>query len=142
MSARSLLNEFKTFALKGNMIDLAVAVVIGGAFGAIVTSLVNDIIMPAISYVLPAGMSYEQWRIGSEAKPIRIGKFLAAIVNFLIVALAVFLVIVKVLGTLVKKAAPPPPPGEPATKECPLCLSVIPFKAKKCAHCTSDLAAA
>jgi large conductance mechanosensitive channel len=142
MSVRSLLNEFKTFALKGNMIDLAVAVVIGGAFGAIVTSLVNDIIMPAISYVLPAGMSYEQWRIGSEAKPIRIGKFLAAIVNFLIVALAVFFVIVKVLGTLVKKAAPPPPPGEPATKECPLCLSVIPFKAKKCAHCTSDLAAA
>ena len=142
MAVRSLWQEFKTFAMKGNMIDLAVAVVIGAAFGAIVTSLVNDVIMPAVSYIMPAGMSYEEWRLGSEQKPIRIGKFLAAIVNFLIVALAVFIVIVKVLGTIMKRATPPPPPGEPTTRECPRCLSIIPIKATKCAHCTTDLVAA
>ena len=142
MSAGSLWQEFKTFAMKGNMIDLAVAVVIGGAFGAIVTSLVKDIIMPAVSYVMPAGMAYEAWTVGSDAKPIYIGKFLAAVVNFLIVALAVFIVIVKVLGNIMKKAAPPPPPGEPTTRECPRCLSLIPIKATRCGHCTSDLVAA
>ena len=142
MGARSLWQEFKSFAMKGNMIDLAVAVVIGGAFGAIVSSLVADIIMPAVSYVLPAGMSYEQWQVGRADKPIRIGKFLAAIVNFLIVALAVFVVIVKVMGGMLKRAAGTPKAAEPTVKECPRCLSVIPLKATRCPQCTSDLPAA
>lgn len=141
MSTRNLWQEFKSFALKGNMLDLAVAVIIGTAFGAIVTSLVNDIIMPAVSYVLPAGMSYETWTVGNPEKPIKIGKFLAAIVNFLIVALSVFVVIVKVVGGVMKRAAKPPPPSEPTTKECPRCLSVIPLRATRCGHCTSDLPA-
>jgi large conductance mechanosensitive channel len=142
MGARNLWAEFKAFAMKGNMIDLAVAVVIGGAFGAIVTSLVNDVIMPAVSYILPAGMSYESWYIGNEVKPIKIGKFLAQIVNFLLVALSVFIVIVKVMGGMMKRASGTPKPSEPTTKECPRCLSVIPLKATRCPQCTSDLPAA
>jgi large conductance mechanosensitive channel len=142
MGARNLWQEFKSFAMKGNMIDLAVAVVIGTAFSAIVTSLVNDIIMPAVSYVLPAGMSYEAWAFGSNPeKPIRIGKFLAAIVNFLILALSVFIVIVKIMGGMMKRAAGTPKPSEPTTKECPRCLSVIALKATRCPQCTSDLPA-
>jgi large conductance mechanosensitive channel len=141
MSARNLWAEFKAFAMKGNMIDLAVAVVIGGAFGAIISSLVADIIMPAVSYILPAGMAYEAWTIGNPEKPIRIGKFLAAVVNFLIVALSVFIVVVKLVGSVMKRAAGTPKPSEPTTKECPRCLSVIALKATRCPQCTSDLPA-
>lgn len=132
--------EFKEFAFKGNMIDLAVAVVIGGAFGKIITALVNDVIMPVVNYALiwmPGGESYETIHIGK----FKVGDLLSEIINFLIIAAAVFIVIVKLLGTVMKKAAgsTPPAPGEPTTKECPMCLSVIPIKARKCAHCTSDL---
>ena len=141
MSGRNLWSEFKAFAMKGNMIDLAVAVIIGGAFGAIVSSLVADIIMPAVSYILPAGMSYEAWTLGNPEKPIRIGKFLAAIVNFLVVAISVFIVIVKIMGGMVKRAQGTPKPSEPTTKECPRCLSVIALKATRCPNCTSDLPA-
>jgi large conductance mechanosensitive channel len=138
MSAGSLWQEFKAFAMKGNMIDLAVAVVIGAAFGTIVTSLVNDIIMPAISYITPANMEYTKWALGNAQKPIKIGNFIAACVNFFIIALAVFLVVVKLLGTIMK-ATSKPKPSEPTTRECPYCLSVIPIKATRCAHCTSEL---
>jgi large conductance mechanosensitive channel len=141
MGARNLWAEFKAFAMKGNMIDLAVAVVIGGAFGAIVTSFVADIIMPAVSYILPAGMSYEAWTLGNPEKPIRIGKFLAAVVNFLVVAISVFIVIVKIMGGMMKRAAGPAKPSEPTTKECPRCLSMIPLRATRCPQCTSDLPA-
>ena len=137
-----LWQEFKSFAMKGNMLDLAVAVVVGGAFGAIVSSLVADLIMPAVSYVMPAGMSYEEWKLGNDKKPIRIGKFLAAVVNFLIVAIAVFIVIVKVVGGMMKRVGGTPRADEPTTRECPRCLSVIPLKATRCAHCTSELTTA
>ena len=137
MSARNLWSEFKAFAMKGNMIDLAVAVIIGGAFGAIISSLVADIIMPAVSYILPAGMSYEQWTVGK----LHVGKFLAAVVNFLIVALSVFIVVVKIVGGVMKRASGTPKPSEPTTKECPRCLSVIALKATRCPQCTSDLPA-
>src|SRR5579872_283364 len=132
--------EFKAFAFKGNMIDLAVAVVIGGAFGKIITAIVNDIIMPLVNYALvwmPGGENYKTIHIGK----FMIGDLLSEIINFLIVAAAVFIVIVKMLGAVMKKAAGrTPAPSEPTTKECPMCLSMIPIKAKKCAHCTSDLA--
>jgi large conductance mechanosensitive channel len=136
---KKLWEEFKAFAFKGNMIDLAVAVVIGGAFGDIIKAIVSDIIMPLVGYVISVlhiPSNYTTWHAGNFL----IGHFLAALVNFLIIAAAVFIVIVKLLGALMAKAAPPPAPGEPVTKECPLCLSVIPIKAKKCAHCTADLA--
>ena len=124
-------DEFKAFAFKGNMIDLAVAVVIGGAFGKVIDSLVKNIFMPLISYVAPSKEGYEGWHIGE----VKIGLFLGDIVSFLIVALAVFLVMVKVLSMLIKKPAPPPP----NTKDCPLCLMAIPLAATKCGHCTADL---
>ena len=136
---RNTWREFKEFAFKGNLIDLAVAVVIGGAFGAVVNSLVKNIIMPIVSYVLPSDQSYRTWKIGSAAKPILVGEFIGDVLNFLIVALAVFLAIVKVVGLIVKKPAAPVASAEPVTKECPLCLSVIPIKAVKCGHCTGDL---
>ncbi len=112
--AFSLLDEFKNFALKGNVIDLAVGVIIGAAFGAIVNSLVKDIIMPLVSVILPAGGSYTEWAWDVGGKTIPYGKFLGEVVNFLIVALALFLFIVKFLGFIMRQrkeaaAASPPP---------------------------------
>lgn len=131
---KHLWSEFKSFAFKGNMIDLAVGVVIGAAFGSVVKSLVDNIIMPLVSYVTPS-MTYTDWHLGK----IMIGKFMGDVISFLIVAAAVFIVIVRIVGYLMKKAVPAPAPGEPTTKECPMCLSTIPLKARKCAHCTTDL---
>jgi len=132
-------DEFKAFAFKGNMIDLAVAVVIGGAFGKVISAIVADIIMPLVSYALawmPGGQNYTTIHIGR----ILIGELLGEIVNFVIVAAAVFFVIVKLMGAVMQKAAgSTPAPSEPTTKECPMCLSNIPLKAKKCAYCTADL---
>ncbi len=112
--ALSLAEEFKAFALKGNVVDLAVGVVIGTAFGKIVTSLVNHIIMPTVALVTPPGNGYEKWALEPVAgKTIPIGLFLADIVNFIIVALALFLFIKKFLGFLLRnrkeEAAAPPP---------------------------------
>jgi large conductance mechanosensitive channel len=123
--------EFKAFAFKGNMIDLAVAVVIGGAFGNVINSVVKNVIMPVVTFLLPKDMGYETWQIWR----IHIGAFLSDLISFLILAVAVFFVIVKIVGALMKKPAPPPP----NTKDCPLCLMAIPIKATKCGHCTADL---
>lgn len=131
----NLWQEFKAFAFKGNMIDLAVAVVIGAAFGKVINSIVSNVIMPIISYVTPS-MDFSQWHIGK----ILIGNLLNDIISFLIIAAAVFIVIVKLVGAVAKKPAPAPAPAEPVTKECPFCLSVVPIKATKCGHCTSELA--
>jgi large conductance mechanosensitive channel len=132
---RNLWQEFKSFAFKGNMIELAMAVVIGTAFNNVVNGLVRHIIMPALSYVLPAEQSYRTWQLGK----IEVGEFLSQVLNFLIIAWAVFLVIKKLLGNVIRTTALPAP-QQPTTKECPLCLSVIPLKARKCGHCTADLA--
>jgi large conductance mechanosensitive channel len=129
-----LWQEFKSFAFKGNMIELAMAVVIGTAFNNVVTGLVSHIIMPVLSYVLPAEQSYRSWQLGK----IEIGEFVSQVLNFLIIAWAVFLVIKKLLGNMLRTALPPKS-NEPATKECPWCLSVIPLKARRCGHCTSDV---
>ena len=127
--------EFKKFALKGSLLDLAVAVVIGTAFTAVVNSLVKNILMPLLSYVTPAEGGYRAWHIGR----VEVGVFLAELVNFLIIALVVFLVVVKVIGGLIRRAAPPPSPAEAVTKECPFCLLTVPVRARKCGHCTADL---
>ena len=133
----SLWGEFKNFAFKGNMIDLAVAVVIGAAFAKVIDAIVKGVIMPLISYIDmgKAGGGYQTWHIGR----MQIGNVLAELLNFTLVALAVFIVIVKLLGALMKRATPPAEPGEPTVKECPRCLMQIPFKATRCGHCTSDL---
>jgi large conductance mechanosensitive channel len=136
LSFKEMLTEFKDFAFKGNMIDLAVGVVLGAAFGVVVKSIVDNIIMPIVSYVPGLGHGYETWMIG----PVRIGRVIADLLNFSLVALAVFLVIVKLLGAVMKATrGKPADPGEPTSKECPKCLSMIPIKAVKCAHCTTDL---
>jgi large conductance mechanosensitive channel len=133
MKASELWREFKGFALKGNLVDLAVAVIIGNAFGAVISSLVENILMPLLSYITPAE-SYRSWHVGR----VQVGLFLGTLLNFLLISLAVFAVIVKLLGTI-RKIGLLPAPDEPTTKECPFCLSVIPTRARKCSHCTADL---
>jgi large conductance mechanosensitive channel len=113
----SLFEEFKKFAFKGNVVDLAIGVIIGAAFGAIVKSLVEDIIMPLVGLILPGNKGYEGWvwQVGDRSVPY--GKFLGAVVNFLIVAFVLYLFIVKFLGWIMKSqkeevAAPAPPTKE------------------------------
>jgi large conductance mechanosensitive channel len=119
--------DFENFALKGNVVDLAVAVVIGGAFGKIVTAFVEDLIMPAVSGVLPDG----DWR---QAKyfGLTVGHFLGSIVDFCIIALVLFLVVHKLMGALKKKEQ-----AAPVTKTCTECLETIPIAAKRCRACTA-----
>jgi large conductance mechanosensitive channel len=110
--AFTLFEEFKNFAFKGNVVDLAIGVIIGAAFGNIVKSLVDNIIMPLVSLVLPAEKGYETWAVTFAGKSISYGKFLGDVVNFLIIAFVLYLFIVKFLGWIMKtkKEEPPPPP--------------------------------
>ena len=146
-----MLKEFKTFAMRGNVLDLAVALVIGAAFGKVVTSFVADILMPPVGMVLgKADMSNLFIELSStkhatiaEAKAagaatINYGLFLNAIVDFLIVAFAIFLIV----RAVNRWQAPKTVIEAPKMRECPFCLSSIPAKATKCLHCTSILAAA
>ena len=130
----SLWQEFKSFAFKGNMIDLAVAVVIGAAFGKVIDALVKDLVMPIVNVVTPH-MPYTTWHVWFFP----IGHLLGELLNFLIVAFAVFVCVVKVMQFMVKRAGSTPAPSEPTTKECPYCLMVVPIKAQRCGHCTADL---
>jgi large conductance mechanosensitive channel len=109
--ALSLFEEFKNFAFKGNVVDLAIGVIIGAAFGKIVASLVDHILMPLISFVMPTDRSFKDWSWEFHGKDVPYGLFLADVFNFLIVAFALYIFIVKFLGWLVhtKKADPPPP---------------------------------
>lgn len=141
---KKLLNEFKDFAVKGNVVDLAVAVIMGGAFGKIVTSLVNDIIMPPIGLLL-GGVDFTEFVIMLKAAEgdvpavtINYGNFINIVLTFIIVALAMFLII-KGLNSLKKKEEEAP--AEPTTKECPHCCTEIPIKATRCPNCTSKLEA-
>ena len=137
---RNLWAEFKTFAFKGNMIDLAVGIIIGAAFGTVVKSMVDHVIMPLIAAVIPNSKGVESIGFTVNGSRVAIGVFLGAVINFLIVALAVFLLVVKIVGSVVKRTmGPPPKPGEPTVKECPLCLSEIPIKARRCRYCAADL---
>jgi len=136
--AGGMWTEFKNFAFKGNLIDLAVAVVLGAAFGKVISSIVDNVIMPLISYLdfgKGDGLGYRGWHLGRIA----IGPVLAELLNFTLVALAIFVVIVKMVGALMKNKAAAPAAGDPVEKECPMCLMKVPFKARKCGHCTSDI---
>ena len=148
-----MLKEFKEFILRGNVLDMAVGIIIGAAFGTIVASLVNDVIMPPIGLLL-GGVDFTNLFIllkaGSPAAPyaslaeaqaagavtINYGVFINAVVSFLIVAFVIFLLI-RTINRLRREEEAPP--AEPTTKECPYCLSIIPIKATRCAHCTSEL---
>jgi large conductance mechanosensitive channel len=130
-----MLKEFKEFVMRGNVLDLAIAVIIGGAFGKIVASLVNDILMPLIG-ALVGGSQFAELSSNVNGVDIFWGLFVQAIVDFLIVAFVIFL-IVKAANSL-KKA---PAPADPTTKECPHCFSTISIKATRCPNCTSELKA-
>jgi len=144
-----VLKEFKEFAMRGNVMDLAVGVIIGAAFGKIVGSLVEDIIMPPIGLLLKhvtfsdlfiniSGKSYETLKAAREAgaPTLNYGTFLNTVINFLIVAFCVFLVVKQIN----RFAAKPAPAAAPTTKDCPQCAMTIPLAAKRCGHCTSQLA--
>lgn len=128
----TLFDEFKAFAFKGNVVDLAVGVIIGGAFGAIVNSLVKNIIMPAIALITPGGNKYTEWVWEINGKAIPYGLFLGDVVNFLIVALALFIFIKKFLGWVMKsRKEEVPPPAPPLTKDQELLAEIRDLLAAK-----------
>jgi large conductance mechanosensitive channel len=142
-----MVKEFKEFILRGNVVDLAIAVIIGAAFVAIINSLVKDVFMPIIGYILGGvdftslfivlgGGTYASLKVAQDAgaATINYGVFINAVITFLLVALILF-VVVKAINKLQKQPVPAPP----NTKECPHCLSTIPLKATRCPNCTSQL---
>ncbi|HOE69238.1 MAG TPA: large conductance mechanosensitive channel protein MscL [Candidatus Omnitrophota bacterium] len=142
-------NDFKQFVMRGNVVDMAVGVIIGGAFGKIVTSLVNDVIMPPIGlllgkvdfanlYVSLNGQVYASLAEAQKAgaPTLNYGLFLNTVINFLIVAFVIFIVI-RQMANLQRK--PAPAPAVPTTKECPFCCSTVAIKATRCPSCTSQL---
>jgi len=143
-----MLKEFKEFAIKGNVIDMAVGIVIGAGFGKIVSSFVSDVLMPPIGllvgkmdfsnmYINLSGKEFPSLKAAKEAgaATINYGIFLNTLLDFLIVAFAIFLLV-----RLVNRWRSAPPPADPTTKECPYCIMTIPLKATRCGHCTSELA--
>ena len=144
MAKKGFWGEFKDFIARGNVMDMAVGVIIGGAFSSIVTSLNEDIIAPILGIF--GGKNFDQLSLTILGDvTLRYGEFLTAVVNFLIMALVVFCMI-KALNKASEKAKQltakkqeEAPPAAPTTKKCPYCLSEIPIEATKCAHCTSDL---
>lgn len=152
-----MFKEFKEFAMKGNVVDMAVGIIIGAAFGTIVKSLVDDVLMPPIGLALgnvdfsnifftlkegaKAAGPYASVAAAKAAGAVTVnlGVFINTVISFLIVAFSVFLVI---KGLNKMKREQEAPPAEPTTKECPFCFTVIPIKASRCPHCTSELAAA
>jgi large conductance mechanosensitive channel len=143
-----MLKEFREFAMRGNVVDMAVGIIIGAAFGSIVKSVVDDVIMPPIGLLLgnvdfsnlfitlKQGAAAGPYATLAGAVTLNYGAFFNTIVSFVIVAFSVFL-LVKGMNQLKRQQAAAP--AAPTTKECPHCLSTIPIKAKKCAHCTSQV---
>ncbi len=146
--SRSFIKEFKEFAMKGNVVDLAIGMIVGSAFTSIINSLVKDIISPLIGiltggldfsqlYIPLDGNTYESLTVAQEAGAavLTYGNFVTAVVNFLIVALVIFIVFKKILAPRKKVEAP----VAPTTKECSFCKSTIHIDATRCPHCTSEL---
>lgn len=134
-----MLKGFRDFVLRGNVVDLAVAVVIGVAFGAVVNSLVSDIINPLIAAIVhKPNFSYLVWQVNGGK--ITYGNFINAIIQFVIITAAIYFLVVLPLNTLLKKFNPAKA-EPPKTKPCPQCLSDIPVAATRCSHCTQPVAA-
>jgi large conductance mechanosensitive channel len=132
-----MFKEFKEFAMRGSVLDIAVGIIIGVAFGAIVSSLVADVLMPPIGLIL-GKVDFANLVIKlSDTVTINYGKFINAVISFLIVAFALFLII-KSMNKL-KRKPEAPAPAAPTTKDCPFCATAIPIKAVRCPHCTSEL---
>jgi large conductance mechanosensitive channel len=140
-----MLKEFKEFAMKGNVLDMAIGVIIGGAFGKIVSSLVSDVLMPPLGLVL-GKVDFSSLFLNLSGTPqpslaaakaagaptVNYGVFLQTVLDFIIIAFVIFMLVKQV-----NRLKTPAVPAAPATKDCPLCLSTIPIKATKCAHCAS-----
>ena len=136
---KSLMDEFKAFLLRGNVVDLAVAVVIGAAFGAVVTALVKDLITPLIG-AIGGAPNFEAIQFTVNKSTFFIGDFINVLVSFIILAAVIFFLVVKPINFLMahrKQEAPP----DPTTRDCPYCLSEIPLAATRCAFCTQEVPA-
>ena len=138
-----MVKEFRDFAVRGNVVDMAVGIIIGGAFGKIVSSLVKDILMPPIG-MLMGRVDFAQLAITlkektdtTEAVTIGYGVFVSTVIDFVLVAFAIF-VVIKQMNRLKRREAAPAP-AAPTTKECPRCFTAIPIRATRCPNCTSDL---
>jgi len=129
-----MLKEYREFAMRGNVVDLAIGVIIGGAFGRIVTSLVDDVLMPVIG-LFTGGIDFSERVIAIGGAELRWGAFVQNIIDFLIIAFVIFL-IVRAINRLKREQ-----PTTPTTKECPYCFTTIPLKAARCPNCTSELQA-
>jgi large conductance mechanosensitive channel len=140
-----MLKEFKEFAMRGNVVDMAVGIIIGAAFGKIVSSLVNDVIMPPIGLLLgnidfsQLAITLREKTVAAEAVTIKYGVFVNTVLDFIIVAFAIFMVI-KQMNRFKKKEEVAV--AEPTVKECPKCFTAIPIKAMRCPNCTSELQSA
>ena len=147
-----MFKEFKQFAMRGNLLDMAIGIILGAAFGKIVSSLVSDVLMPPVGLLMGkvdfsnlfVNLGDKTYNSLAEAKAagaatLNYGVFLNTVLDFLIVAFAIFLLIRQVNRLKKEEAAPPP---VPTTKECPYCLSSIPIKATRCGYCTSEMKAA
>lgn len=137
----SLFSDFKKFAMRGNVVDMAVGVIIGTSFGKITTSLVNDVLMPPLGIFL-SEVDFKSLKVdiatppgGGDPISIKYGMFISTVIDFLLIAFAV-LFITRAMTTLRRMEEGPPQPTPPSTKVCPECLSSIPIEAKRCAHCT------
>lgn len=129
-----MLKEFRDFAMRGNVMDLGIAVIIGSAFGAIVTSLVNDIIMPLIG-LLMGGIDFSSLSMTVGNAVIKYGAFIQAVINFIIIAFVIFLLV----RAMNRMKGPAPAPAVSTTKECPRCFTNIPIPAMRCPNCTSEI---
>jgi large conductance mechanosensitive channel len=135
----SMIREFKAFAMRGNVVDMAVGIIIGAAFGKIVSSLVSDVLMPPLGMLIGGmdfsslGVTLKDAAAGAPAVAMKYGLFINTTIDFIIIAFVIFMII-KAMNTLKKKEAAPPP--APTTKECPECLMAIPIAARRCGHCT------
>jgi large conductance mechanosensitive channel len=133
-----MLRGFKEFVLRGNVLDLAVAVVIGGAFGAVVNAMVKDLITPLIGAIV-GQPDFSALVVTVNGAQFLIGDFLNAVVSFLLIALAVYFFIVTPVNALIARRRRGEAPPDPTTKKCPECLSEVPIAARRCAFCTSTL---
>ena len=133
-----MINGLKQFLLRGNVLDLAVAVVVGGAFGAVVTALVKDLITPLIA-AIGGKPDFSAIQFEINGSRLLVGDFVNAIVSFLLIGTAVYLLVVSPMNALTERMNRGEAPPDPTTKKCPECLSDVPIAARRCAHCTSPL---
>ena len=134
-----MINDFKTFLLRGNVVDLAVAVVIGVAFGAVITAFVEDLVTPLIA-AIGGERDFSALDFTINDSRFLYGDFINKVINFIIIAAVIFFFVVVPVNELMKRQKGPP--AEPTSKECPFCISEVPIAASRCAYCTSELAKA